>query len=268
MNRLGIEAREPYQNHRARLMALVAAVQRGPGLCVLGAGNGNDLDLPRLLRLFGEVHLVDLDGEALDRAVAALPDDLRARVILHAGVDLSGALDRIDVWGDGLPGDEALAAFAADRARALAALLGRTFDVVLSACLLSQLCHPFQNTLALSGSDWRRLFAAVSRLHLGTLALLTRPAGTGVIACDVLCHAGAAIAELGRRVPRQRLGEALVRAVQAGVIAPDPDPRALARQLESPAFAAMVDRAFVTDPWAWDLGPTVQVVYGVVFRRA
>jgi hypothetical protein len=266
VNRLGIGASEAYAGHRARLMRLVAAAQRGQGLCVLGAGNGHDLDLPLLLRLFGEVHLVDADGEALARATAALPAG--ARVTGHAGIDLSGCLDQLDAWGERLPDEQALGAFAAEAARALAARLGRTFDVVLSACLLSQLCHPFQNMLALPAADWRRLFATVTRLHLHTMVGLTRPGGTGVVACDVLCHAGRAMEELTRRVPRAGLGPALVRAVEIGAIPPDPDPRALAGLLDSAAFAGAVDRVFVTEPWPWDLGPTVQVVYGVVFRRA
>jgi hypothetical protein len=267
VNRLGTRARDVYQGHRARLTRLLAATQRAGGLCVLGAGNGNDLDLPALLELFGDVHLVDIDEESLSRAVAPLSPGQRARVTL-AGLDLSGCLDRLDTWGDGLPDDQALAAFASRGALAVAGRLGRTFDVVLSACLLSQLCHPFQNTLALSGRDWQRLFATITRLHLATTALLTRPGGTGVIACDVLCHAGSAVELLRRRVPPDRFEATLLEAVMSGALPPEPDPRALARLLESPAFAQMIDRVNVTVPWFWDLGPTAQVVYGVMFRRS
>jgi hypothetical protein len=266
VNRLGTEARDAYGSHRLRLGRLLHAAQRGEGLCVLGAGNGNDLDLPALVRLFGEVHLVDIDAAALARAVAGLPDEHRHRIILHE-LDLSGCLDCLDPWGDRLPEPAALATLAGDAAQALAGRLGRTFDVVLSACLLSQLCHPFQNALALTGPEWQRLFAAVTRLHLTTLALLTRPGGTAVVACDVLCSAGAAVEELRRRVGKEGLGAALVAAVESGALAPQPDPRALARLLDGPAFAGLVERVFVTDPWPWDLGPTAQVVYGVVFRR-
>jgi hypothetical protein len=268
VNSLGRDARAAYQGHRVRLTRLLAAAQRAAGLCVLGAGNGNDLDLPRLTALFGEVHLVDLDDRALARAVAGLPAGVRARVSLHTGVDLSGCLEHLDRWGDDLPDQDALAAFAAGGARALAGRLGHTFDVVLSACLVSQLCHPFQNTLALPRNDWQRLFAAVTRLHLTTAALLTRPGGTGVIACDVLCHAGAAIERLRGEVGPERLAKALVQAVESGAITPDPDPRALVRLLGSPGLAGLVDRVHVTEPWPWDLGTAHQVVYGVVFRRA
>jgi len=83
----------------------------------------------------------------------------------------------------------------------------------------------------------------------------------------VLCHAGAVIGELRERVGSERLGETLIRALETGALAPEPAPRALALQLQSAAFAGMVDRVFITEPWSWDLGPTVQVVYGILFRR-
>ncbi|MCA9022365.1 MAG: hypothetical protein KDA74_19585, partial [Planctomycetaceae bacterium] len=34
-------------------------------LCVLGAGNCNDLDLQKLSQVYSEIHLVDLDESAL-----------------------------------------------------------------------------------------------------------------------------------------------------------------------------------------------------------
>jgi hypothetical protein len=268
VNRLGLDARATYAGHRARLSRLLCAAQRTQGLCVLGAGNCHDLDLPVLVRVFGDVHLVDLDGEALARAVADLPAALRARVTTHGGVDLSGCLDRIDAWGDALPYDADLASHAATTAEAIGARLGATFDVVLSACVLSQLAHPLQSTLALGREDWTRLFSLTTRLHLQTIAALTRPGGTGVIACDVLCHAAREVGAIRQRVGPDRLGHALLQAVETRAIRPDPDPGALAQVLESAAFSSLVDRVFITDPWHWDLGTTSQIVYAVLFRRA
>ena len=67
-------------------------------LCILGAGNCNDLDLPALLATHREVHLVDLDAEALRDGVAR--QDLADHPSLHqhGGVDLSGMLDAIAAW--------------------------------------------------------------------------------------------------------------------------------------------------------------------------
>lgn len=61
-------------------------------LCILGAGNSNDVNLRRLLRRFRTVELVDLDGAALERGVARQLDtsEREERVRLHGGVDLFG----------------------------------------------------------------------------------------------------------------------------------------------------------------------------------
>jgi hypothetical protein len=48
------------------------------GWGTLGAGNGNDIDLARLLDRFEQVHLVDLDSEAVIHGVAANRSTKRA----------------------------------------------------------------------------------------------------------------------------------------------------------------------------------------------
>src|SRR2546421_10169450 len=95
-----------YAGHRDRTARLLQAVQRGPGLCVLGAGNCDDLDLPLLARAFGEVHLVDLDGDALERGCARVTGPARQRLVLHGGVDLSGLLADLPGWAEGFPPDD------------------------------------------------------------------------------------------------------------------------------------------------------------------
>jgi hypothetical protein len=255
-------ARGAYDGHRRRLTSLVQALQRGEGLCVLGAGNGDDLDLAALARDFRRVALVDIDGEALERAVGALPRQAAERVTTHV-VDLTGALEHIDAWGERLPDDERWRALAQATSADIADRLGQ-FDVVLSACVLSQLCHPFQHALALAMPDWRRLFLGITRLHLATVARLTRAGGTGVIACDVLSHAGAALPTILAQIPRDRLEDVLEHALATGALKPDPDPRAVAALLTSDGHA---ERAQITQPWLWDLSATVQLVYAIFFQR-
>jgi hypothetical protein len=162
-----------------------------------------------------------------------------------------------------LPDEERWLALAQTTSAAIADRLG-SFDVVLSACVLSQLCHPFQHALALGMADWRRLFLNITRLHLATLAQLTRPGGTGVIACDTLSHAGAALPALLAQIPRDRLEDVLEDALATGTLQPDPDPRAVAALLTSDGHA---ERPHITRPWLWDLGATVQLVYAIFFRK-
>ena len=92
---------DTFAQHRERLTTAVSARHR-PGsserLCVLGAGNAYDLDLPRLAAIFREIHLVDIDEGALGRAYAQQDTATRARLFLHAPIDLSGLFDRIEAW--------------------------------------------------------------------------------------------------------------------------------------------------------------------------
>src|ERR1700733_9307107 len=67
LNRATEKSADRFAPHRRRGTALALRAEGGPA-AVLGAGNGNDVDLPALASRFEQVHLVDLDGEALRRA--------------------------------------------------------------------------------------------------------------------------------------------------------------------------------------------------------
>src|SRR4051794_15221122 len=148
-----------FEVHRQRLtaFALSAAPKSDATLCVLGAGNCFDLDLDALARRYQEVHLVDLDAAALQRAFDRQPAATKERLVLHAPVDLSGLLDRIDRWSRFQVTPEELMGHADATARQLRSGLGGPFDVVLSACMLSQMQLSVLNVL----TDQHRLFEAV-----------------------------------------------------------------------------------------------------------
>jgi hypothetical protein len=254
-----INARHPdssaaFASHRERLMTLVANAfadaragahdksahdETVPALrlLVLGVGNASDLDLPFLTGQFREVHLADLDGAALARAKARQPEAVQARLVLHPDLDLSGLLAHLDDWGDAFPEPQMLGATAIAAARALVAELG-TFDVTLSTCVLSQLGLPFRRSWVASASTWANLSAALSAVHIATLAGCA--GRRGILAFDVQPQDGAVT----------------------------PEPEAVLAQLCSPGLARLVANARLTDPWYWNLGDVEQLVYAVEFERA
>jgi hypothetical protein len=257
--------RETFAAHRARLMALIEAAARGGSLCVLGAGNGSDLDLPALAQAFDEIHLVDLDGAALERCVAALPSKVRARVTTHAGVDLTGFLDHLDDWGDAFPSTpQQLGQAAVGAIQGLLARLGRRFDAVVSTCALSQLAVPYHRAWVLPAAAWAQLHDATTAVHLSTLAGAVEPGGTGVLVFDVLTS---------RNLPELRAldgqGQDALDAFldERGLQGADPDPEDLLRRLRSPGLERLVDSPRLTRPWLWNIGAESQVVYGLLFRR-
>ena len=86
-----------FEAHRRKVSDLLTA-DGDPGrtrLCVLGAGNGNDLDLPALLQSHRAVHLVDLDPDALGRGAVRQGVGEHPSLRLFGKVDLTGLLDTI-----------------------------------------------------------------------------------------------------------------------------------------------------------------------------
>jgi hypothetical protein len=259
-----------YEQHRAQVMSLAmesapAAGGSGGDIVIFGAGNGSDLDLPRLAGTFHEIHLVDLDGEALERARDDLPAPVRERVIPHAPVDLSGFMDRLDRWGDSFPDDATLGPSASAAARRINAGLGREFDVVLSTGALSQLMVPFRRAWIASRLNWQRLDAAITAVHLATLVRSTRSGGRAALAFDVLSSNGTpAVSAL---VNHAELAPAVDAAVAGGSFSLHPHAKALLEQLQFPGMAPLVREPRLTAPWLWNLGDAVQLVYGLSFRR-
>jgi hypothetical protein len=122
-------------------------------------------------------------------------------------------------------------------ARALVARLG-VHDVVLSTCVLSQLGLPFRRTWVAPASVWANLTAALTAIHLATLAGCT--GRVGLLAFDVQQHEGVL----------------------------SPDPHTLVAQLRAPGLASLVERAeLLSHPWHWNLGDVQQLVYGIEVTR-
>lgn len=185
-NSRGADVWNLFADHRERLMTLIPPETTGGTICVLGAGKCDDLDLPRLARQFAEIHLVDLDGEAMQRARDRQPRAVRDAIVLHGAVDLSGLLERLDEWGEAFPDDDALHEAVYSAALRVADAIGGAFDVTLSTCVLSQLMVPFQTAWAASQSTWSKLEAAVTAVHVGVLARIRAPRGAASLVFDVL----------------------------------------------------------------------------------
>jgi hypothetical protein len=179
-----------YREHRERMTRLVVdgvAANSTRRVCVLGAGNAYDLDLATLSAHFTEVHLVDIDREALEGAKARQPEDIANKLVLHAPIDLTGFLGKLEAWGRMEVTEQEMLAHPAGTARGLAARIG-TFDLVVSACAITQM----QLSVLTSLGDGHRLFDAVRHTlaltHLHTLFELTVPGGRALLVTDVLSN--------------------------------------------------------------------------------
>jgi hypothetical protein len=258
-----------FSEHRQRLseLALSAAPAAEGTLCVLGAGNCYDLDLGALANRYRAVHLVDIDGEALERAFERQDPATKERLVLHGSLDLSGFLDRIDRWARFQVSPSELMDHGEVTARGLRERLGGPFDVVLSACMLSQMQLSVLNVLG----EQHRLFEAVrwtlNLTHFRTLAALTRPAGVGLFTTDVSSSVLHPLDHLPHETDWVALVEKLSQAKRTFDFA---DPKRLAELLrDDPLLRAAFSRFGVSAAWLWSNGPATRfLVYASELRRS
>ena len=259
---------ERYSQHRRRVHEGVCVDGYGGEIAVLGAGSCADIELEFLCKHFDEVHLVDLDGEVIERARDRLPLAARNKTTLHGDIDFSGFLERIDEFGEAFPSPQELGPLGVKAAQSIAARLAGPFRRTVSTCVLSQLLAPYQENLVTSSANWEYLSATLIAVHLITLARVTRPGGSCFMAFDVLSSDAVPAMRDLQGEPSERLEELIVPQARAAGAGPNPDPAALLLLLASPQLAGVVTPPRLSTPWLWEIAPdTVQLVYGLSFLR-
>lgn len=260
-----------FASHRAEIQKLLLPdvgrpVSDAPRLCVLGAGNCNDIDLSVLVQSFAEVHLVDIDAAALHDAVERQGVAGAKPLRLHGGIDLTGIAELVPLWEKQPPGAAEVKSAARRAAHAAAPALGGPFDVVLSPCLLSQLCGYATDVLGRSHPRRRELLVALRTRHLRTLVDLLAPGGTGVVICDVASSTGHR--EL-HDIRREKLAGFLDRLTYTDRTFDGLSPASMRDALHTdPLIAPLLAPVQQIAPWVWHLGPRrTFLVYGLRMRR-
>ena len=266
-NRRRALTREVDSVHRSQLSTLFGELTQGAELCIFGADDAQDLDLERLAERFREIHLVDLDGEALARVRDAQESAIRARIVLHEGVDASGLLEHLDAWGDRFPEREELARVATEVTQSIVHGLGRTFPAVASTCLLNRLALPFQRTWLVSRNHWAALLSTISAIHLATIAGAARPGGRCLLVTDVASSREMPALAEQRDRSLEELSEFVHDALDAGNLHLRPDPGALLAQLSSPGMRTLVSEPRLSEGWLRRSGAETELVYGLTFDR-
>jgi hypothetical protein len=203
LNRDTAENWHQFADHRARVTALAPG---GDTCAVLGAGNCNDLDLEALAQRYREIHLMDLDGEALERAIARQPAAIARRLVLHPPVDLSGALHRLASFRRTALTPAELGALPQSSADAVLHAIEPRFDTVLSTCVLSQIMHTCNRALGAGTPQLEIIACALVVAHLRVVTGLLRPGGVATLVTDTVSSESYALEELwGERTPLELL---------------------------------------------------------------
>ncbi|WP_435022558.1 hypothetical protein TA3x_005753 (plasmid) [Tundrisphaera sp. TA3] len=267
MNATTREHWDAFAGHRRNVSARLGAggAPRPTRLCVVGAGNANDLDLPALLEAHREVHLVDLDAEALALGAGRQGVAGHPGLRLHGGIDATGMLDAMAAWSPWTsvtPADRAaLTGWPAGR---VALALPGGFDLVASTCLLTQLMESARHAL---GAGHFQLVAVERAIRAGHLRLLDRLAAPGGRACLITEVASSdAIPGLGE-VPEADLPGLLRRLAPGSGHFRGVHPAELAEALRDARGTGPNGIGWEpTRPWRWHLHARAYLVWAMAYR--
>jgi hypothetical protein len=235
-------------------------------LCVLGAGNCNDLDLHRLTEAYREVHLVDLDGQALHDAVMAQQAGEREQISVHAGVDVTGLSEWLARWSPNSPpppeaADEALAVLQAAGNLGL----GSHHDVVASVCLLSQLIDSLKICIGEHHCHFLTLVQAVRAQHLRLMTNLLRPGGRAILVTDFVSSVTCRELEYASEGDLPSLTQ---RCIQARDFFTGLNPFVLQQVPARDAWLSpRVHRVRLSPPWQWQFPGRVYAVCALEFSK-
>ena len=280
--RRNVESRNTWQRyarHRRRVTELLletldesaqtGSPTRPRKLCLLGAGNCNDVDLRLLTEAFDEIHLVDLDGIAMAEGVLrAGLEEAQDRIRIHADVDVSGIFPALSPLDRTAGSDEieslAKSALCSPIPDGLDPLITGGFDTVASVGLLSQLIEGILTRITNPASALPVLAAVRSR-HLLLLLELARPGGCGVLVTEIVSTDSAPELEV---TPEDELLPLLRHLVNQGNFFTGLNPAILQTGFQQdPRCSPLVATVQTATPWKWDFLCRTYAVTAFVARR-
>jgi len=257
-----------YAPHRQRVTQLLldARISTGERLCLLGAGNLNDLDLTALSASFCEIVLADVDATALQRGLSrqGFSKDARFRVV--APMDVSGVFaEFVDMANRQPVRDDAI-----DNCLRKLTLLPEIgdpvgFDVVASVGLLTQLIEGVVQSVGETHPRFWETVSAIRTQHLRLMLELTVPGGAAVLVTEVVSSDSCpALQSVDKGdLPGLLKGEIAARNFFTGT-----NPAALQELLRTDfTLAGQLASTRFTEPWLWQFLTRIYAVYGLTMRK-
>lgn len=264
------DAWQLYSSHRSKVTQLLlnASSIDKPNLCLclLGAGNVNDVDLRQLLTRFRTISLADLDVDAVQNGVVRQGFAADERIEILAATDVTGIFDEFSAHESSATTYDVFIDRCITKAEILPAIAApESFDVVASVGLLSQLLDGVVRSLGETHPRFWNLASAVRAQHLRLLLNLVRPGGVAVLVTELVSSDSCSALNTTTEIELPTL---LRQSIAAGNFFHGANPAALRHFLQtdarlSPQLAAIQ----FTNPWLWQFIARTYAVYGVLLSR-
>lgn len=246
---------ERFAPHRRQVMRHVLRYKSANRrLAIAGAGNCNDLDLQMLTEAFEQVHLLDLDADAVSRGRErqAVPSDAALQV--HR-CDAVGAAEVFEQWREDGPPATADAVAQLRAIRPPPPPCGPA-DVCVSLCLISQILEAATLCFSSGRPVPPDVLLACRDLHLQWLLRSTAEEGVALLITDFTSSdTFPALPSLDA----DQLAAGLSKRLAAGDFFTGLHPGRLAGRLRELAGPSARD-VTVSAPWSWNLGPRTYAV--------
>lgn len=257
-----------YAPHRQRVTQLLldARTPTSERLCLLGAGNLNDLDLAALSSAFREIVLVDVDAAALRRGLSrqGFAEDARFRVV--APTDVSGVFTELAAMENKQPvRDDSIDSCLRTLAQPHGLNKHVRCDVVASVGLLTQLIDGVIRSVGESHPRSWELVSAVRTQHLRLMLELTVSGGAAILVTEVVSSDSCpALLSVGK----SDLPELLKRVIAAKNFFTGTNPAALQQLLRTEiSLAEQLANTRFAEPWLWPFLARTYAVYGLTMRK-
>jgi hypothetical protein len=257
-----------YSHHRASIMRLIEEKAKGnrlDGACILGAGNCNDINLPRIAELFSVVHLIDIDRTAIDCAISHY-EYIRDQLTVHAPCDLTGmARQAVAASSLGSRHAEELMRSAVSSVPDVG-VPRETCGLVVSTSVFSQLVATVSLIVNPSTPGFTGLVAALRKSHLDLMISLLAPSAPGIFVGEL---ASSEMCPVLFEAQPHELPRLTRRLVEERNFFTGMNPFALAATtLGNAVRNGLVRDVALHAPWIWQLDPTrCYLTYAVSFRK-
>lgn len=240
--------------HRRRVTREVLRLAPARRLCVFGAGNCNDVDLVQLRHGFDEIHLVDVDGEALAAGIERQGLSMDTGIVPH-GVEIAGFSRLGPAFRVSTDLPKLSNVLRTHRHDFRETSLLPTCDVVVSCCTLSQLIGTLAHLLDGDHPRFNELAFDLREAHLELLLEQTLDGGSVLLISDMVSSETAP--ELFN-CPDLALAKLRDDLISRNNYFHGTNPRTIELYLNSAkSWRTSIERRF---PWRWTIGSRVFLV--------